>query len=247
MKPTCEADATLSPCADNARHTKGKQDKISILRGSQNIPPAWDSPQDMLETLQFPQQKTVCPMVTNMEHHGNSKGTGNRRKNKVRQNELRQGSTHGNYNIVASSPCAASHSALHCRTFSALRLSSFFSAATSSFLSEGNDVLKTGLRESSFVQVAGHHFAQLYDCIFRSSVRSLLRPRHLPKQFCTRRTTQDVVNLAHVLTGLCRFLSELVLADLSGAHRVSTLRCLGHWSAFHLQLSRCVNTQVKPI
>ena len=28
-----------------------EQDKISILRGSQNIPPDWDSPQDMLETL----------------------------------------------------------------------------------------------------------------------------------------------------------------------------------------------------
>ena len=38
-------------CADKARHTKREQDKISILRGSQNIPPDWDSPQDMLETL----------------------------------------------------------------------------------------------------------------------------------------------------------------------------------------------------
>ena len=84
--------------ADKARHTKREQDKISILRGSQNIPPDWDSPQDMLETLYFPQQRTVCPIVTNMEHHGNSKGTGNRRKNKIRQNELRQGSKHGNYN-----------------------------------------------------------------------------------------------------------------------------------------------------
>ena len=34
-----------------------------------------------------------------MEHHGNSKWTGNRRKNKIRQNELRQGSKHGNYNM----------------------------------------------------------------------------------------------------------------------------------------------------
>ena len=44
-------------------------------------------------------RKTVCPIVTNMEHHGNSKETGNRRKNKIRQNELRQGSKHGNYNM----------------------------------------------------------------------------------------------------------------------------------------------------
>ena len=88
-------------CADKARHTKREQDKISILRGSQNIPPDWDSPQDMLETLQFPQQKTVCPIVTNMEHHGNSKGTGNRRKNKMRQNVLRRGSKHGDYNILS--------------------------------------------------------------------------------------------------------------------------------------------------
>ena len=31
-------------CADQARHTKREQDKISILRGSQNIPPDWESP-----------------------------------------------------------------------------------------------------------------------------------------------------------------------------------------------------------
>ena len=43
--------------------------------------------------------RKLCPIVTNMEHHGNSKGTGNRRKNKIRQNELRQGSKHGNYNM----------------------------------------------------------------------------------------------------------------------------------------------------
>ena len=64
-----------------ATHQK-EQDKISIRRGSQNIPPDWDSPQDMLETLQLPHQKTVCPIVTNMEHHGNNKGTGNRGKTK---------------------------------------------------------------------------------------------------------------------------------------------------------------------
>ena len=38
-------------CADKARHTKREQDKISIQRGSQNIPPDWESPQDTLETL----------------------------------------------------------------------------------------------------------------------------------------------------------------------------------------------------
>ena len=38
-------------CADKTLHTKREQDKISILRGSQNIPPDWDSPQDTLETL----------------------------------------------------------------------------------------------------------------------------------------------------------------------------------------------------
>ena len=35
-------------CADKARHTTREQDKISILRGSQNIPPDWESPSDML-------------------------------------------------------------------------------------------------------------------------------------------------------------------------------------------------------
>ena len=86
-------------CADQARHNKTEQDKISILRGSENISPDWESPQDKPETPQFPQQKTVCPIVTHKEHHGNSKGTGNRRKNKTRQNALRQGSKHGNYNM----------------------------------------------------------------------------------------------------------------------------------------------------
>ena len=43
--------------------------------------------------------RKLCPIVTNMEHHSNSKGTGNRRKNKICQNELRQGSKHGNYNM----------------------------------------------------------------------------------------------------------------------------------------------------
>ena len=38
-------------CAYKARHAKREQDRISILRGSQNIPFDWDSPQDMLETL----------------------------------------------------------------------------------------------------------------------------------------------------------------------------------------------------
>ena len=37
--------------------------------------------------------RKLCPIFTNMEHHGNSKGTGNRRKNKIRQN----------YNILVSS------------------------------------------------------------------------------------------------------------------------------------------------
>ena len=41
----------------------------------------------------------MCTIVTNMD--GKSKGTGNRRKNKIRQNELRQGSNHGNYNILS--------------------------------------------------------------------------------------------------------------------------------------------------
>ena len=41
--------------------------------------------------------RTLCPIVTNMEHHGNSKGTGNRRKHKIRQNELRPGTKHANY------------------------------------------------------------------------------------------------------------------------------------------------------
>ena len=50
-------------CADQARHTKWEQDKISTLRGSQNIPPDWESPEEMLETLRFPQQKTVCVQV----------------------------------------------------------------------------------------------------------------------------------------------------------------------------------------
>ena len=69
-------------CADQARHTKSDQDKISILCGSQNIPPDWESPQDMLETLQFPQQKTVSPIVTHMEHHGHSKSQGTEGKTK---------------------------------------------------------------------------------------------------------------------------------------------------------------------
>ena len=43
--------------------------------------------------------RKLCPTVTNMEHHGNSKGTRNGRKNTNTQNEFRQGSKHGNYNI----------------------------------------------------------------------------------------------------------------------------------------------------
>ena len=31
-------------CADKARHNKREPDKISILRGSQNIPLDWESP-----------------------------------------------------------------------------------------------------------------------------------------------------------------------------------------------------------
>ena len=38
-------------CAKKARHTKRDQDKMSILRGSQNIPLDWESPQDVLKTL----------------------------------------------------------------------------------------------------------------------------------------------------------------------------------------------------
>ena len=41
-----------SATAPTRRDTpKREQDKISILPDSQNIPPDWDSPQDMLETL----------------------------------------------------------------------------------------------------------------------------------------------------------------------------------------------------
>ena len=101
--------ANRAPLRRQGATHEREQDKISILRGSQNIPPDWDSPQDMLETLEFPHQKTVCPIVTNMEHHGNSKGTGNRRKNKICQNELRQGTKHGNYNIFAVVLTQSSH------------------------------------------------------------------------------------------------------------------------------------------
>ena len=66
-----------------------EQDKISVLRGSPNMPPNWESPQNMLETLSFPQQKTVCPLVTHMEHHGNSKGTGKKKQKTPQRVETR--------------------------------------------------------------------------------------------------------------------------------------------------------------
>ena len=44
----------------------------------------------------------VQMLLTHMEHHGNSKGTRNRRKNKRRHNELRQGSKHCKHNILSS-------------------------------------------------------------------------------------------------------------------------------------------------
>ena len=60
----------------------------------------WILHKTCLKHPKFPQQKTVCPIDTDMEHHGNSNGTGNRRKNKTRQKyELRQGSKHGDYNM----------------------------------------------------------------------------------------------------------------------------------------------------
>ena len=74
-------------CADKARHTQREQDKISILRGSQNIPPDWDSPQDMFETL-ISQTENCVSNCYNMEHHGNSMETRNRRKNKIRQKRV---------------------------------------------------------------------------------------------------------------------------------------------------------------
>ena len=77
--------------------------------------------------------RKLCPIVTNMEHHGNSKGTGNRRRNKIRQNELRQGSKHGNYNILALS-CLSLFSSLS--LFSALSCLSSLSIFTALSLCE---------------------------------------------------------------------------------------------------------------
>ena len=74
-------------CADQARHTKREQDKISILRGSQNIPLDCNHHKTCLKHSSFLNRK-LCPIVTHMEHHGNSKGTGNRRKNKRRQKRV---------------------------------------------------------------------------------------------------------------------------------------------------------------
>ena len=54
---------TMRHCADKARHTIRKQDKISILRGSQNILPDWDSPHEKLESLEFPQQKNCVQLL----------------------------------------------------------------------------------------------------------------------------------------------------------------------------------------
>ena len=44
------------------------------------------------------QNAPVCAVNTTVSHKM-EQGTGDRRKNKIRQNELRQGSKHGNYNI----------------------------------------------------------------------------------------------------------------------------------------------------
>ena len=64
--------------APTKRDTQREQDKISILRGSQNIPPGHlDSPQDMPVTLFFPQPKNCVHNRFHMEHHGNSNGTRN--------------------------------------------------------------------------------------------------------------------------------------------------------------------------
>ena len=49
----------------------------------------------------FLNRNTVCLIVAHMEHHGNSMGTGDRRKKKkqIRHNKLEQGSKHGNLNM----------------------------------------------------------------------------------------------------------------------------------------------------
>ena len=50
-----------------------------------------------LKRASFLNRNTVCPIVALMEHHGNSKGTGDRGK-QIRHNKLEQASKHGNHN-----------------------------------------------------------------------------------------------------------------------------------------------------
>ena len=57
----------------------------------------------------------LCPNVTHMEQNGNSKGTGNRRKNKRRHKELRRGSKHCNFNF--SNECIIFRQRLFFMTF----------------------------------------------------------------------------------------------------------------------------------
>ena len=80
-------------CADKARHTKREQDNISILRGSQNILPDWDSPQDMLSSTE--NGVSSCYQHETWQQQGDREP----KEKQIRQNELRQGSKHGNYNM----------------------------------------------------------------------------------------------------------------------------------------------------
>ena len=79
-------------CADKARHTKkGSKTKSPFCVVLKTYHLIGIHHKTCLKRSNFHNRK-LCPIDTNMEHHGNSKGTRNRRKNKIRQNELRQGS-----------------------------------------------------------------------------------------------------------------------------------------------------------
>ena len=92
-----------SATAPTKRDTqKREQDNVSILRGSQNIPPETGiHHKTCLKHSNFLNRKLCVQLLPTWNTMATARGQGTEGKTKIRQNELRQGSKHGNYNIFS--------------------------------------------------------------------------------------------------------------------------------------------------
>ena len=89
-------------CADKARHQKGSKTKSPLCVVLKTYHLTGNHHKTCLKHSNFLNRKLCVQLLPTWNTMATARGQGTEGKTKIRQNELRQGSKHDNYNILAS-------------------------------------------------------------------------------------------------------------------------------------------------